>query len=127
MSRTVHHVPTQHRITPPYWSSGLPGPATAHANTELRYSEKELTRALREGGRPTPTRLIRAFAAYTYPRALNEHFRTSYEATARADLRTFRTTARKLLRAVPQGTLLDAAEALDHPPTRHRHRNLWEC
>ncbi|MFF4354147.1 hypothetical protein [Streptomyces sp. NPDC001530] len=127
MSRTVHHVPIRHRATPAYWSSDLPGPVTAHALTELRYSGEELTSALREGRRPTPAPLVRAFAAYTYPRALNEHVRTPYEATARADLRTFRTTARKLLRAAPPSALLDAAEDLDHPPTRHRHRNLWEC
>ncbi|WP_406479037.1 hypothetical protein [Streptomyces sp. NBC_01615] len=126
MSRTVHHVPTRHRSAPAYWSSGLPGCVTAHALSELRYSYNELTGALREGRRPAPTPVVRSFAAYVYPRALNEQFRTPYEAAARADLSTFRTTARKLLRAAPSGALLETAEDLDHPPTRHRHRDLWE-
>jgi hypothetical protein len=127
MSRTVHHVRSRHRETPSYWSSGRSGPVTAHALAELRYSQKELTKALEEGRRPVPRPLVRAFAAYTFPRALNQAFRTPYEATARAELRAFRTTARALLRAAPPGGLLDTAEDLDHPPTRHRHRDLWEC
>jgi hypothetical protein len=105
----------------------VPGPCTAHSLTELRYGYRELAQADREGRRPTPTHLVRAFAAYSYPRALNEHLRTPYESGARADLRSFRTTARKLLRAAPPEALLDIAETLDHPPTHHRHRDLWEC
>jgi hypothetical protein len=64
-----------------------------------------------------------------YARATNACFGNPYESAARAALRTFRRTARKRLRAVPPGTLLAAVEHLDldHPPTRHRHRNLWEA
>ncbi|MEU9285322.1 hypothetical protein AB0D57_11490 [Streptomyces sp. NPDC048275] len=127
MSRTVHHVPTRHRTVPAHWSSGLRGPCTDHTLTELRYAREELTNARCEGRRPIPIHLVRTFAAYTYPRALNAQFHTPYESRARADLRSFRTTVRKLLRAAPPEALLDTAETLDHPPTRHRHRNLWEC
>ncbi|MER7574690.1 hypothetical protein [Streptomyces sp. NPDC126514] len=31
------------------------------------------------------------------------------------------------LRAAPAGTLERVVETLDHPPTRHRHRDLWEA
>jgi hypothetical protein len=127
MSRTVHHVPARRRTRPPYWSGGLPGPRTAHTLTELRYSHAESARAAREGRRPVPAFVVRSFAAHTYPRALNTAFWNPYESAARAALRTFRHTARNLLRAAPAGTLLAAAAELDHPPTRHRHRNLWEA
>jgi len=126
MSRTVHHVPSRHRTIPAYESTGPLAPYTAHALTELRYTKAELYRARREARRPVPTRAVRTFAAYAYPRTLGVHFWSPYESTARADLRTFRTAARKLLRAAPQGALLATAENLDHPPTRHRHRDLWE-
>lgn len=129
MSRTVHHVRSRHRAIPAFWSAGPPAPWTRHALTELRYSAAEMSRARREGRRPVPARVVRAFTAYTYPRAMNECFWNPYESAARAALRSFRTTARKSLRAVPPGTLLAAVEHLDldHPPTRHRHRNLWEA
>lgn len=126
MSRTVHHVPSRHRTGPAYWPLGLPGACTAHVVCELRYSQKELTRAEHAGRRPVPTVLVRSFAAYTYPRALNARPGGPYESTARAALQDFRTSACKHLRAAPPGTLLLAAEELDHPPARHRHRNLWE-
>ncbi|MFF0000292.1 hypothetical protein [Streptomyces avermitilis] len=125
MSRTVHHVPTRHRTHPAHWPTGTAGPCTAHTLTDHRYSRQELARAHRAGRRPVPTRADRSFAAYVFPRAVGAHFWSPYESAARADLRTFRTTACKLLRAAPPGTLLTAAEDLDHPPTRHRHRDLW--
>ena len=127
MSRTVHHVPARHRTHPARWAAGLPGPCTAHTLAELRYSHGESARAEREGRRPVPTFVVRTFAAHTYPRALNAVLWSPYESTARAALHTFRQTARKHLRAAPPGTLLAAAEDLDHPPTRHRHRDLWEA
>ena len=122
MSRTVHHVPARHRTHPPYWAAGLSGPCTAHTLPELRYSHAESARAEREGRRPVPT-----FVAHIYPRALNADLWSPYESTARAALHTFRQTAHKHFRAAPPGTLLTAAEDLDHPPTRHRHRDLWEA
>ncbi|WP_128377784.1 hypothetical protein [Streptomyces cavernae] len=127
MSRTVHHVPWRHRTLTAYWPQGLAGPWTAHSLVELRYSEAELRRAQRAGRRPAPALLTRTFASYTFPRAMNERFRDPYESRARAKLRAFRTAARKHLRAAPAGALRTAAEDLDHPPTRHRHRNIWEC
>lgn len=129
MSRTVHHVPSRHRTVPAFWSAGLPAPWTAHALTELRYSGAESIRARREGRRAVPTRVVRTFTAYTHARAVNGCFWNTYESGARAALRTFRTAASQQLRAAPPGTLLAAAECLDldHPPTRHRHRNLWEA
>ncbi|KOG32087.1 hypothetical protein [Streptomyces resistomycificus] len=126
MSRTVHHVPSRHRDNPA-WSRELPGPRTGHALVELRYSRAESADAVRAGRRPLPTQVVRRFAAYTYPRALNEQFSSPYESRARAALQAFRTTARNHLRAAPEGALLAAAEELDHPPTRHRHRDLWEA
>ncbi|MFJ9349549.1 hypothetical protein [Streptomyces sp. NPDC101237] len=78
------------------------------------------------GRRPVPVPVVRAFTAYTYPRALNARPQGSYESTARAALRAFRTAARKRLRATPPDALLSVAEELDHPPTRHRHRDLRE-
>jgi hypothetical protein len=127
MSRTVHHVRSRHRSVPAYWAAGLPAPRTAHTLTELRYSGAELSRARREGRRPRPTRVVRTFTSYRYARAVNQCFWNPYESQARAALRTFRSTARTHLRAAPPGDLVTAAETLDHPPTRHRHRNLWEA
>jgi hypothetical protein len=51
---------------------------------------------------------------------------TPYESRARAELRAFRTSARKWLHDATDALVLTAGE-LDHPPTRHRHRDLWEC
>ncbi|MGW4906678.1 hypothetical protein [Streptomyces sp. NPDC004270] len=126
MSRTVHHVPSRHRTGPAYWSRGLPGPCTSHVLAELRYPGGKVSRRRGAGRRPVPTLVVRSFAAYTYPRALNARPAGPYESTARAALRTFRTVARKRLRAASPDVLLRVAEELDHPPTRHRHRDLWE-
>jgi hypothetical protein len=106
---------------------GRPRLRTRHTLTELRYFQRDMTRAERGGHRPVPTPVVRSFTAYRYPRATNARLSSPYESTARADLRLFRTAALKHLRAAPSGTLLAAAEELDHPPTRHRHRDLWEA
>ncbi|WP_327716469.1 hypothetical protein OG381_14195 [Streptomyces sp. NBC_00490] len=127
MSRTVHHVPSRHRTLPAPWPLGLPGPWTGHALTELRYPEAELARAEREGRRPVPRLARRSFTSYTYSRAVNERRYSPYERRARAALQVFRTSARRHLRAAPAGALPLWAEDLDHPPTRHRHRDLWEA
>ncbi|MFI9765457.1 hypothetical protein ACIHJG_01150 [Streptomyces sp. NPDC052415] len=127
MSRTVHHVPGRHRTGPPYWPQGLAGPCTRHSLGELRYERQELSKAVREGRRARPRPLVRSFAAYTYPRGPGERGVSPYESRARAALRSFRVTAVKQLRAAPAGTLERVAETLDHPPTRHRHRDLWEA
>ncbi|MCW8380199.1 hypothetical protein [Streptomyces justiciae] len=125
MSRTTHHVPSRHRTLPAFWSLGLPGPWTGNAVPELRYTYVELTRAHREGRRPMPRRVVRSFTSYTYPRAMNDRVSSPYERRARAALQAFRSTARLELRAAPAEALLLTAEELDHPPTRHRHRDLW--
>lgn len=127
MSRTVHHIPGRHRTGPPCWPHGTAGPCTAHFLGELRYAHEELSKAEREGRRPRPKRMMRSFAVYTYPRGLGERWTSPYESRARAELRSFRTTAVKHLRAASAGTPERAAETLDHPPTRHRHRDLWEA
>ncbi|WP_327314325.1 hypothetical protein [Streptomyces sp. NBC_01235] len=127
MSRTVHHVRPRHRVHPAHRPAESLGRDTGHRLVELRYSAEELTRARRERRRPVPVPLVRAFCARTFPRSLNARVDGPYESRARAALSVFRSTARNHLRAAPPGALLAAAEELDHPPTRHRHRNLWEC
>ncbi|WP_329340373.1 hypothetical protein OG866_32910 [Streptomyces sp. NBC_00663] len=127
MSRTVHHVPSRHRILPAFWPLGLPGPWTGNAVAELRYSHAEFSRARREGRRPVPILVVRSFTSYTYSRAMNERRNSPYERRARAALQAFRSAARTHLRAAPAGALSRWAETLDHPPTRHRHRDLWEA
>ncbi|MGV9453361.1 hypothetical protein [Streptomyces sp. NPDC003635] len=127
MSRTVHHTPNRHRTAPAHWPLGTAGPCTAHALAELRFSHAELSRARREGRRPGPERVVRAFAAYTYPRGLGERWTSPYERRARAALQAFRVKALHHLRASSPGSLHTAAETLDHPPTRHRHRDPWEA
>ncbi|MGW0915015.1 hypothetical protein ACWD1Z_25180 [Streptomyces sp. NPDC002784] len=127
MSRTVHHVPGRQRTGPPYWPQGIAGPCTRHSLAELRYTRRELAQAAREGRRARPRPLLRSFAAYRYPRGLGERGVSPYESRARAGLRSFRVTAVKQLRAASAGTLERVAETLDHPPTRHRHRDLWEA
>jgi hypothetical protein len=130
MSRTVHHVPDRHRTHRTGWSAGPSGPWTAHTLEDLRYSDAELSRSRATGRRPIPAYLVRTFAAHRYPRATGVRMWDPYEATARARLRTFRRSAHKYLYAATHAATTDAlltvAEDLDHPPTRHRHRNLWE-
>jgi hypothetical protein len=123
MSRTVHHVPLKHRATS--WWPTYPGPWTAHALTELRYSYAELHESRHVGRRPIPRRIVRGFASYEYPRArgVPVSSRADGEATARAALRGFCTSALKGLRAA--NDLLETAEDLDHPRTRHRHGDVW--
>ncbi|MCX4761197.1 hypothetical protein OG562_09470 [Streptomyces sp. NBC_01275] len=125
MSRTVHHIRPRHRAH--HCPDGCrPILFTGHHLTELRYSEQESSRARRERRRPSPVPLVRAFSAYTFPRTLNETVDGPYESRARAALSVFRATALLHLRAAPPGDLLTAAEELDHPPTRHRHKNIWD-
>ncbi|OPG01289.1 hypothetical protein B1R27_37665 [Streptomyces sp. GKU 895] len=125
MSRTAHHVPSRHRTLPAYWSLGLQGPWTGNDVPELRYTNEELARARREGRRPMPRRVVRGFTSYTYPRAMNGRVFSPYERRARAALQAFRSAARLELRAAPVEELVQWAEELDHPPTRHRHQDLW--
>ncbi len=127
MSRTAHHVPSRHRTLPAHWSLGLPGPWTGNAVTELRRPSAESTQARREGRRPVPQTVVRSFTSYTFSRAMNERPSSPYERRARAALQTFRTSALRHLRAAPTAALPLWAEDLDHPPVRHRHRDLWEA
>ncbi|MFH0176683.1 hypothetical protein ACIA6D_05070 [Streptomyces cacaoi] len=127
MSRTVHHVRLRHRVRPDDRPSQRWGWSTGHRLGELRYSARELARARRERRRPVPVPLVCAFRSYTFPRSLNARIDGPYESRARAALSVFRSTARNRLRAAPPGALLSAAEDLDHPPTRHRHQNVWDC
>ncbi|MGX1269309.1 hypothetical protein [Streptomyces phaeoluteigriseus] len=127
MSRTVHHVRPRHRDHHPApWSNRRGGPRSGHRLVQLRVDTEESARAPREGRRPRPVPVRCAFTAFTYPRSLNAGVDGPYESRARAALAVFRTTARNRLRAAPPGALLDVAEDLDHPPTRHRHRNIWD-
>ncbi|MET8165343.1 hypothetical protein ACFU6S_17125 [Streptomyces sp. NPDC057456] len=125
MSRTVHHVRLRHRVRPDDRPSQRRGWSTGHRLDELRYSARESARARREGRRPVPVPLVCAFRSYTFPRSLNSPIGGPYESRARAALSVFRSTARNRLRAAPPGALLRAAEELDHPPTRHRHQDVW--
>lgn len=127
MSRTTHHVPSKHRTLPAFCPRGRSGPWTGNTVAELRYTREEFTRARREGRRPVPSLAVRTFGSYTFWRAVNERRKTPYERRARAALQNFRTSARGHLRAAPAGELLSWAEELDHPPTRHRHRDVWEA
>jgi hypothetical protein len=125
MSRTVHHVRPRHRVNPAHWPAESLNLDTGHRLVALRYSAQELTRARRERRRPVPVQLVHTFCAYTFPRSLNAQVDGPYESRARAALAVFRSTVRNRLRAASPGALLSAAEELDHPPTRHRHRDLW--
>jgi hypothetical protein len=127
MSRTVHHIRPRHRNHHPVpGSTHWAGMRSGHRLVQLRVTTEESARAPREGRRPRPVAVRCAFTAYTYPRALNAGVDGPYESRARAALAVFRTTARNRLRAAPPGALLDVAEELDHPPTRHRHGNIWD-
>ncbi|MFD4573771.1 hypothetical protein ACFWNK_35925 [Streptomyces sp. NPDC058417] len=127
MSRTVHHVRPRHRNHHPApWSTRWAGLRSGHRLTALRRTVRETARARREGRRPLPVPVDRAFVAHTYPRSLNAGVDGPYEVRARAALAVFRAGARNRLRAAPPGGLLALAEELDFPPTRHRHRNIWD-
>ncbi|MER5580083.1 hypothetical protein AB0G76_12260 [Streptomyces asoensis] len=117
----------RHRVDPGGLSAQGRGWSTGHRLGELRYEAAETARARREGRRPVPVPLVRAFCCRTFPRSLNAGIEGPYESRARAALSVFRSTARNRLRAAAPGALLAAAEELDLPPTRHRHRNVREC
>ncbi|MFJ3668536.1 hypothetical protein ACIPSE_19040 [Streptomyces sp. NPDC090106] len=128
MARTAHHVPSRHRTLPAFWSLGLPGPWTGNAVPDLRRTHAESRRVRREGRRPVPRRVVRRFTSYTYARAVGDRSTSPYERRARAALQRFRASARLTLRAAAsEEALLTCAEDLDLPPTRHRHRDLWEA
>lgn len=128
MSRTALHLRRA-------YSDGAAHPAlpnrrwTAVVLYDLRYSARVRADARRAATRPRPRAVRRAVAVYSFPRFSRDPFvaewatveerraRQRLRAEARAALRTVNTSG---------GTLdLDAADAVDIPPARHRHSARW--
>ncbi|ALO10164.1 hypothetical protein AQF52_4570 [Streptomyces venezuelae] len=116
MARTAHHASPARRRGAEEWLPGQPWQSVVLY--DLRY------------GSPGPPRLIRrAVNVYSLPRHHQDrtvaHWAAQEERRARQRLRS---RAGVLLRLVnsPAGALdLDAADAVDIPPARHRHSGVW--
>ncbi|MFB7358322.1 hypothetical protein [Streptomyces gardneri] len=116
MARTAHHSSAARRRSTNDWLPGQPWRSVVLY--DLRY------------GSPGPPRLIRrAVNVYSLPRHHQDrtvaHWATQEERRARQRLRS---RVGVLLRLVnsPAGALdLEAADAVDIPPARHRHSGVW--
>lgn len=95
---------------------------------DLRYSAAVLTDAARDGRRPRPRVVRRRVAVRTWARDIRDtsvaRWTAEQERRARQELRRRVRLVRALVNR-PAGPLdPDAAEAVEVPPTRHRHHAL---
>ncbi|WP_411102995.1 hypothetical protein [Streptomyces sp. cmx-4-9] len=127
MTRTARHLPSPHHRTGP---DSLPGsPWHSVVLHDLRYSTQCFTQAARESTRPVPrpvrrTVVVHSFARYRQDRSIVP-MSAGEERRARQRLRA---QVGLLLRLVNSSTgqlALDAADAVDLPPARHRRSSLW--
>jgi hypothetical protein len=119
MSRTAR--------TAPYRLRAQAGNKESVQLYDLRYTHTEMTRAAREGRRPTPSQTCRRITTYSYGalwcRSGNWFHAevATRECGARLRARLDSQRIRGLHRA---GQSLDDA---DIPPVRHRHGALWDA
>jgi hypothetical protein len=96
---------------------------------DLRYSAQSLTDATRESRRPRPRPVRRTVDVYSFPRYQQDRsvavWSALEERRARQRLRTQVGTLLRLLNSTSDELALDAADAVDIPPARHRRGSLW--
>ncbi|WP_236719296.1 hypothetical protein [Wenjunlia vitaminophila] len=96
---------------------------------DLRYSAHSLAEAARESRRPRPRGVRRTVAVYSFPRYNRDRsvgrWSAVEERRARQRLRTRTGTIRGLVNSGTGELALEAADAVDVPPARHRRGSLW--
>lgn len=136
MARTAHHLP----LPRTRGTTGTTGTgSTAEGRRpwrsvrlyDLRYSARALTEAARASRRPVPGAVRRSVDVYAWARADTRDREVSTwaardERRDRQRLRARVSALRGLVDAPGGGALaLDAADAVDVPPARHRRCALW--
>ncbi|MFE4593726.1 hypothetical protein [Streptomyces laurentii] len=128
MSRTAHHTRTTHTSrTPTAEDRSRPGgPWHAVVLYDLRFEAGGRAAAGREGRRAVPRRVRRAVAVFAFPRYQRDasvgRWAAVEERRARQRLRARVGTVIKLVNSAPA---IEAADAVDIPPARHRRGALW--
>ncbi|MEU6553465.1 hypothetical protein ABZ915_24765 [Streptomyces sp. NPDC046915] len=96
---------------------------------DLRYSARSLTDAARESRRPHPCAVRREVDFYSFARHGHDRSVAWWSATeerrARQRLRAQVGTLLRLVNSTADELALDAADAVDVPPARHRRGSLW--
>jgi len=140
MSRTVHHVPYNHRTGTrrydadgrlyifAWWRATYPSTAN-EIRSALRYSAAALAQAERAGHRPRPDRVTRRLEAGTYPRTFNlghviGGISNRQERALRAADRAVGREVGKMLRGAQDA--VQAAWDVESPDPRHRHFGVWD-
>ncbi|MFJ8213233.1 hypothetical protein [Streptomyces sp. NPDC096033] len=127
MSRTAHHTPDKQtpygkqrradRKGLPWWQWTANVPERRVDLADLRYSAAELRTAEKEGRRPRPQNVRRAFEVYQYCCAWRD---SGLKGTANLQERA----ARARLRVAARKALLDPETAIE--PYRTRHQAHWD-
>ncbi|MCX4847777.1 hypothetical protein [Streptomyces sp. NBC_00893] len=129
MTRTAHHVPPS-RATITYVDDSN---APWHSVTliGLRYSTRSLAEATVQARRPRPQTVRRRVDVYRFPRHNRDRnisrASTLEERRTRQRLRTQTGVLRRLLNTPASALTLEAADAIDIPPPKHRHGSLWQA
>lgn len=96
---------------------------------DLRYSAHTFTDATRNSRRPQPRMIRRTVDVYSFPRHQKDpsvaRWSAVEERRARARLRAQVGTLLGLVHSRAGELALDAADAVDIPPARHRRSSLW--
>ncbi|MFF4401064.1 hypothetical protein [Streptomyces sp. NPDC001480] len=127
VARTAHHVPAAHSRDADDHRPGSPWRSVVLY--DLRYSARSLTDAARESRRPRPRAVrrkvdFRSFARHGHDRCVAQ-WSALEERRARQRLRTQLGNVLRLVNTAAGELALDAAEAVDVPPARHRRGSLW--
>lgn len=134
MSRTVHHVSYEHRLSTherdlrrhAHWS--LVHHPTRHRIRALRYSAAVEAVAAVNGHRPRPEAISPRLEAYTYPRTHGGQFIAYAANRQERALRAADRIAGNRTRQAVRGALdsVEAAWEVDYPDPRHRHFAVWD-
>ncbi|MCX3287861.1 hypothetical protein OR263_14295 [Streptomyces sp. NEAU-H22] len=129
MTRTAHHVRPPHSRSAYDRSPGEPWRSVVLH--DLRYSARGFTDATREFRRPRPRAVRRAVDVYSFARYQRDdsvaQWSAMEERRARQRLRTQVGTLPGLVNTSVGVLVLDAVDAVEIPPARHRHGSLWHA
>ncbi|MEU0398976.1 hypothetical protein ABZ318_01810 [Streptomyces sp. NPDC006197] len=127
VARTAHHPSRARRRGPADMLTGRPWHAVLLH--DLRYGARDLADAVRESRRPRPRLVRRTVEVYAFPRHQSDptvaHWAALEERRARQRLRRQTGTLLRLVNSPGDALDLDAADAVDVLPARHRHGGLW--
>ncbi|MEV5197575.1 hypothetical protein [Streptomyces sp. NPDC053720] len=129
MTRTAHHVPPS-RATITY-ADGPSAPWHSVTLVDLRYSTRSLAEATVQARRPRPQVVRRRVDVHRFPRHSRDRdisrASTLEERRTRQRLRAQTGILRRLLNTPTSALTLEAADAIDIPPPKHRHGALWQA